>query len=58
MPKPKREDVGTRAIGWFLHKATLYSDAELAKLLRDAGFDAVEVDSRGDDAQVGYGVRA
>ncbi len=58
MPKPKREDVGTRAVGWFLHKATLYSDEELAQLLHDAGFDAVEVHSPSDDLQVGYGVRA
>ena len=57
MPKPKREDVGTRVMGWFLHKARLYSDEELAQLLRDAGFDAVEVHSHGDDSQVGYGVR-
>jgi hypothetical protein len=45
-------------MGWFLHTATLYSDEELAQLLRDARFDTVEVDSRGDDGQVGYGVRA
>ena len=57
MPKPEREDVSTCVMGWFLHKATLYSDEELAQLLRDAGFDAVEVRSRGDDSQVGYGVR-
>ena len=57
MPKLKRRDVGTRVMGWFLHKARLYSDEELAQLLRDAGFDAVEVYSPSDDSQVGYGAR-
>ncbi len=57
MPKPKREDVGTRVMRWFLPEARLYSDEELAQLLRNAGFDRVEVSSRGNDAQVGYGTR-
>ena len=58
MTKPKREDLGTRVVGWILHKAKLYSDEELTQLLRDAGFDAVEVHSPSDGSQVGYGVRA
>ena len=57
MPRPTRKDAGTRVMGWFLHEAKLYSDEELTQLLRDAGFDAVEVYSPSDDSQVGYGVR-
>jgi ArsR family transcriptional regulator len=57
MPKPEREDVGTRLVGWFLHKARLYSDDELAQHLRDAGFETVEVYSPSDDAQVGYAIK-
>ena len=44
-------------MGWFMHGAKLYSDEELARMLRNAGFGTVEVYSRGSDSQVGYGVR-
>ena len=57
MPRPRGDDLGARALRWFLRKATLYSDEELEHLLRDAGFDPVEVYLAGDDLQVGFGVR-
>jgi SAM-dependent methyltransferase len=56
MARPERDDLRLRVIRWLLPDVRLYSDEELAQLLREAGFDEVEAYTPDGDFQVGYGV--
>jgi SAM-dependent methyltransferase len=56
--RPEQEDLGSRFARWLMPEGRLYSDAELADLLREAGFSEVEAYSPDGDWQIGYGIKA